>query len=175
MHITGPLITPEHHLTHFIPFSNRLGARPSTLCNRIAEKTPSRAEQVVRSPPRHTAADPKVILTFHKAAPSCCGGATNNFTASCVAAASHLLGCTLSLFRERPLTWRGRAATSQVREAPRDARGRKRGRKKKASRLSSVCPPAGMIKAPLRMLFLSSGCFDRTIPQLAGSLRADGR
>lgn len=49
------------------------------------------------------------------------------------------------------------------------------GKKKKATLLSSVCPPTGMIKAPLWMLFLSSGCFDRTIPQLAGSLRADGR
>lgn len=51
-------------------------------------ETPSRAEQVVGRPPQHTLANPKMILTFSQSSLSHCGWATNNFTASCVAAAT---------------------------------------------------------------------------------------
>lgn len=67
-------------------------------------ETPSRAEQVVSLPPQHTLANPKMILTFSQSSLSHCGWATNNFTASCVAAATQLLQLHTQLISWTSLT-----------------------------------------------------------------------
>lgn len=68
----------------------------------------------------NTLASPKMILTFTQSSLSHCGWAANNFTASCVAAATQLRQLHTQLISWTSLTsWLN--ATSQVRDVQEDA------------------------------------------------------